>query len=54
MSFKISGCAYNAGLMNPIGFLLTLSRASLIRLMIEAKMGVLALVPPERLKFPAL
>jgi hypothetical protein len=47
MSFKIQGLEYNAGLINPIGFFPTLRRSSLIRLMIEAKIGVLALVPPD-------
>jgi hypothetical protein len=48
MSFNIEGFEYNAGLMNPTVLLLALSRCSLIRLMRDATIGVLADVPPLR------
>ena len=54
ISFNIHGFEYSAGLINPIGFLLTLRRASLMRLMMEEKMGVDALVPPSVPKAPWL
>ena len=48
MSFNIEGFEYNAGLMNPTVLLLALSRCSLIRLIRDANIGVLADVPPLR------
>ena len=54
MSFKAHGFAYNVGLTKPTGFLPTARRSSLIRLMIEANIGVLAEVPPSKVKLPSL
>jgi len=52
MSFNIEGLAYRAGFRNPSGLFPTLSRSSLIRLMTDANIGVLADVPPERANSP--
>jgi hypothetical protein len=46
-SFNIDGLAYNEGFKNPIGFLPTFNRSSLIRVMTDEKMGVEAEVPPK-------
>ena len=47
MSFNIQGFEYSAGFINPMGFLPVLRRSSLMRLTIDANMGVLAEVPPD-------
>jgi hypothetical protein len=49
ISFNIEGLAYNEGFKNPIGFLPTFKRSSLMRVMTDEKMGVLAEVPPNEL-----
>jgi hypothetical protein len=46
-SFNIEGFAYSEGFKNPIGFLPTFNRSSLIRVMTDEKMGVEAEVPPK-------
>jgi hypothetical protein len=44
----MDGFAYKDGFRKPIGLFPAFRRSSLMRLMTEAKIGVLAEVPPER------
>ncbi len=50
-SFSIEGFAYNEGFKNPIGFLPTFKRSSLMRVITAEKIGVDAEVPPKELGF---
>lgn len=52
ISFKISGCRYKAGFMNPSVLFPALRRCSLMRFTRDAKIGVEALVPAVRESTP--
>lgn len=52
ISFKISGCAYNAGFTNPTVLFPFAMRSSFMRLMIAPKIGALAEVPPAAPSLP--
>jgi len=51
-SVKAVGFLYNVGFTNPTVLLPAARRCSLIKVMIEAKMGAEALVPPTKFGCP--